>query len=46
MMKARNKAKKVAKRSQESEDWSHYRRLRNKVNNQVRRKREKDDEET
>ena len=46
MMKVRDKAKKVTKSSQESKDWSHYRRLRNKVNNLVRREREKDDEET
>ena len=46
LMMARDKAKKVAKSSQDLENWSHYRRLRNKVNNLVRRKREKDNEET
>ena len=46
LMKARDNAKKVEKRTQESEDWSHYRRLRNKVNNLVRKEREKDNEET
>ena len=37
LMKARDKAKKEAKSGHELEDWSHYRRLRNKGNNVVRR---------
>ena len=42
-MKARDKAKKVAQFTRESDDLSYYRKLRNLVTNVVRKNREMDD---
>ena len=42
LMKARDKTKKVAKYNQDTEDWSHFKKLRNRVKNMVRKEREMD----
>ena len=41
-----DRTKNAVTKSQEPKDWNHYRRLRNRVNNPVRKEREKYDDDT
>ena len=45
LIKIRNKAKEVSKRSGEEEDWNQYKKLRNKVNDQIKKEREGGEDE-